>query len=247
VQLLHAGAQLVLALDKTNGKEIWKHERSSDAKEESRHSYASPYLYRDPKREFLLIHGSDYITAHKLNDGTEIWRSGGLNSKQNYNAFFRFVTSPVATPGMIIAPSAKNGPVIALNPDSVGDITNKSEKRIWTLPKGTPDVPSPVIHDGILYLCRENGDLLAVDAKNGHEIYLKPTHEHRHRASPVYADGKIFLIARDGVSTVVKAGRTFEMLSTNEIGEPISSSPVVSNGTLYLRSFAALYAIRNKN
>jgi outer membrane protein assembly factor BamB len=236
IQLLHTGAQLVLALDKTNGKEIWKHERPSDAREESRHSYASPYLYRDGKREFLLIHGSDYITAHKLTDGKEIWRAGGLNSKDSYNPNFRFVTSPVATAGLIVVPSAKNGPVHAINADS---------KPIWTLPKGTPDVPSPVIHDGILYLCRENGDLIAVDAKNGNQIYQERTHQHRHRASPIYADGKIFLIARDGVATVVKAGRTFQILSTNEIGEPISSSPVVSNGTLYLRSFQALYAIRN--
>ena len=236
VQLLHTGAQLVLALDKTNGKEVWKHERISDAKEESRHSYASPFLYRDGKREFLLVHGSDYITAHKLSDGTEIWRSGELNSKESYNPAFRFVTSPVAASGIIIVPSAKKGPVHAINPDS---------QKLWTLPKVTPDVPSPVIHDGILYLCRENGDLIAIDAKNGKQIYLNPTHEHRHRSSPIYADGKIFLIARDGVTTVVKAGQTFEVLSTNEIGEPISSSPVVSNGTLYIRSFAALYAIRN--
>jgi outer membrane protein assembly factor BamB len=128
--------------------------------------------------------------------------------------------------------------VVALNPEA---------QPIWTLPKGTPDVPSPVLQDGILYLCRENGDLIAVDAKNGREIYQERTHQHRHRSSPIYADGKLYLVARDGVATVVKAGRTFEVLSTNEIGEPISASPVVSNGTLYLRSFAALYAIRNKN
>lgn len=234
LQLIHTDAQLVLALDKTNGREIWKQERRTDARDECLHSYASPFLYREGKREFLLIHGADYITAHKLNDGTEIWRYGGLNPKESYHPNFRFVASPVAMAGLIVVPSAKNGPVIALNPDA---------QHLWTLERGTPDVPSPLIHQGIVYLCRENGALIAIDAKTGSQIYHERTYVHRHRASPVYGDGKIYLTARDGTVTVVKAGRQFEILSKNEIGEPISSSPVISNGKLYLRSFDALYAI----
>jgi len=78
LQLIHSDASLVLALDKTTGREIWKHQRRSDARAECEHSYASPFLYRDGQREFLLIHGADYITAHRLNDGAEIWRCGGL-------------------------------------------------------------------------------------------------------------------------------------------------------------------------
>ncbi|MBT5537182.1 PQQ-binding-like beta-propeller repeat protein, partial [Candidatus Poribacteria bacterium] len=69
------------------------------------------------------------------------------------------------------------------------------------------------------------------------------THRHRHRASPVYADGKLYLTARDGVVTVVKAGRTFEILASNELGETVSSSPVVSNGTVYFRTYDALWAV----
>ena len=68
-------------------------------------------------------------------------------------------------------------------------------------------------------------------------------HSDRHRASPVYADGKIYLTARDGTITVVKAGRDFEILSTNKMEESISSSPAVANGRIYLRTFDALYAI----
>ncbi len=244
LQLLHSGAQLVLALDKATGKEIWKHERKSDANMESQHSYATPFLYRFNGQEFLLVHGSDVITAHDLEDGRELWRSGGLNNGLVYNPFFRFVASPVASAGLIVAPSAKNGPVLGINPAGAsGDITDNKSQFHWKLAENTPDVPSPVIHDGLVYLCRENGVLLCVDAKTGQQYYLERTHNMRHRASPVYADGKIYLMAADGTTTVVKAGKKFEIIATNSIPERVSASLAIANGVIYLRSFKALYAI----
>lgn len=100
-----------------------------------------------------------------------------------------------------------------------------------------------MIRDGIVYLCRENGVLIAVDAKTGRELYQERTHSQRHRASPVYADGKVYLTARDGVVTVVKAGPKFEVLASNQMGEAISASPMIAGGRIYLRTFEALYAI----
>jgi outer membrane protein assembly factor BamB len=249
LQLIHSNAWLVLALDKATGQEIWKHNRESDAVAECEHSYASPFLYRDDQHEFLLVHGADYITAHSLDDGSEIWRCGGLNPKDNYNRSLRFVASPVAVPGLIVVPSAKDGPVLGLKPDGKGDITESKQWYLWKRPNNTPDVPSPLIHDGLVYLCRENGVLICMDAKTGEEVYQEPVyqeqkHRQRYRASPVYADGKIYLTARYGVVTVIKAGRKFEILSFNDIEESISASPVISNGRLYLRSFDALYAIQ---
>ena len=247
LQLLHTNEQIVLALDKNTGAEIWKHVRQTDAREESLHSYASPFIYRFDKQEFLLIHGADYITAHDLKDGRELWRSGGLNNSDNYNLYFRFVTSPVAAAGLIVAPSAKNGPVLGINPqNATGDITNAPANFHWKLTQNTPDVPSPLIYDGLVYLCRENGALLCLDAKTGKEYYIERTHNQRHRASPVYADGKIYLTATDGTVTVVKAGKQFEIVAQNTIGERLSASPAIAGGTLYLRSYKALYAIGGK-
>jgi hypothetical protein len=74
-------------------------------------------------------------------------------------------------------------------------------------------------------------------------VYEQRTTSDRHRASPVLADGKVFLTARKGIVTVVKTGRQFEILSQNDMGEPISSSPVIADGRIYLRTFDALYAI----
>jgi outer membrane protein assembly factor BamB len=243
LQLLHTGGAQVLALDKATGNEVWKVARASDATAECEHSYASPVIYRDDRLELLLTHGCDYVVAHQLTDGQEVWRCGGLNPKGRYNPTLRFVASPLAVPGLIVVPSAKNGPVLGLDPASKGDISASKEGHYWTREHNTPDVPSPLVVDGLLYLCREDGTLICMDAKTGEEFYTKRTHADRHRASPVYGDGKIYLTARDGTITVVKPGKEFEVLATNVMEESISSSLAISNGRIYVRTFDALYAI----
>ena len=187
LQLLHSGGATVLALDAATGAEIWRQTRKTNAREECEQSYASPVIYRDADREFLLTHGGDYIVAHRLSDGQEIFRCGGLNPLGNYNPTLRFVASPLAVPGLIIVPSAKNGPVLALDPAAQGDITDVSKWHLWSRENNTPDVPSPLAYDGLVYLCREDGTLLCLDAKTGEEIYKQRAHSDRHRASPVYA------------------------------------------------------------
>lgn len=246
LQLMHQKAALVIALDKATGEEVWRHARESNARAECLDSYASPILYRDREREYLLTHGADFIIAHRLEDGAEIWRCGGFNPANSYNSTLRFVASPVAAEGLIVAPSAKHRAVQGISPDSQGDITESSVSRRWTLEKATPDVPSPLIHDGFVYLLGEDGVLTCVEAKSGRELYNKRCEADRYRASPVFADGKIYCVSRSGVVTVVRAGGKFETLASNEMGEPISSSPAISNGRIYLRTFEALYAIGAK-
>jgi len=236
----------VLALDKATGKEIWKHSRITDGYSENQHSYASPMLYDDGKTRLLLTHGDDYIIAQRLDTGEEVWRCGGINPKSKYNPFLRLVASPVVEGETIIVPSAKSGPVIALNGEGKGNVTDSKEFQLWRRPKGTPDVPSPLIHDGLVYLEGEKGVLTVLDAKSGDEIYQKRTVDVRHRASPVYADGKIYLTSHEGDVTVVEAGRAFKLLEKNELGESISASPAVSNGRIYFRTFDALWAVGKK-
>ncbi|MDA1190107.1 MAG: PQQ-binding-like beta-propeller repeat protein [Candidatus Poribacteria bacterium] len=247
MQLIHSGAWLVIALDKHTGDELWKQERDSDARSESEQSYASPIIYRDDEREYLIVHGADYVTGHRLEDGVEIWRCGGLNPKDNYSTSFRLVASTAIAPGLIVVPSAKNGPVLGLRANLEGNVTDSESAYHWFKQRGTPDVSSPLIHDGLVYLCRENGNLVCLDAATGEQLYDESAHRHRHRASPVYADGKVYVTSRDGIITVVKAGRTFEVLAQNEMNESISSSPIISNGRVYLRTFDALYAIAASN
>jgi FOG: WD40-like repeat len=236
----------VVCLDAATGAEKWSVVRNSDGRAECKHSYASPILYRDNQREYLLTHGADYVVAHDLTDGHELWRCGDLNPKGSYIESLRFVASPVAVPGMIVVPSAKHMGVLCLKPDGSGNITDKPEFSYWRWTKDTTDVPSPLILGDTVYICDENGFFTAADAKTGKVFFREPTTRDRHRASPLYADGHIYLTARKGIVTVVKAGQQFEVVSTNDMQEPITASPVVSGGRIYLRSFEALYAIGAK-
>lgn len=251
-QLIHGDGKpstqeaIVVALDAETGAPIWKVDRVTGAAKENEHSYASPMIYSFGETTYLITHGADYTIAYSPDDGSEVWRLGGLNPQgQNYHPTLRFVSSPSAAEGIVICPTAKNGPVFAVRADKQGDLTD-SDAVLWVREKHTPDVPSPLIHDDLIYLCRENGILLVLERATGDEVYMERTHSHRHRASPVFADDHLYLTARDGKVTVVKAGRDFEIVAQNDTGESMSASPVISNGTIYLRTFDALWAIRTQ-
>jgi outer membrane protein assembly factor BamB len=157
----------VIALDGETGEEIWYQKRLTDGLMENKHSYASPIIYRDSEHAFLVTHGADFVIGHSLEDGQELWRCGGINRKENYNPFLRFVASPSYADGLIVVPTAKRGPILALRPTLSGDVTEKSDAFCWRIPSGTPDVASPLIYDGLVYLADEKGVLSCVDAATG--------------------------------------------------------------------------------
>jgi outer membrane protein assembly factor BamB len=241
--LLHSGGAHVVALDKATGKEVWNVARQSDATAECEQSYASPSLWRNGSHAYLIVHGNDYATAHRLEDGSEIWRVGELNPKDHYNYTLRFVATPVAVPDLIVVPSAKKGPVVGVKPNASGLVMPGGAGEQWRMPHNTPDVPSPLVHDGLVYLCGESGILYCLDGRTGKVLYSHRTHDQRHRASPVLADGKLYLTARDGVFTVVKPGPAFEVIATNKLPDLFTASPAISDGRIYLRGFSYLWAI----
>lgn len=247
LQMMHDGGQHICCLNAADGKEVWHINRPSDGRAECLHSYASPFMWTNGKESYLVCHGNDYATGHALADGKELWRLGGLNPKDKYNPTLRFVASPLCTPEMIVVPTAKNGAVVAIKPSATGKIEAGNMAELWRLPNGTPDVPSPLLHEGIVYLARENGFLTAVDAATGKYHYNQQrTYNDRHRASPVVADGKIYMASRNGTVTVVKAGTKFDLLATNKLPDDLTASPAISGGRIYLRGFKYLYAIGNK-
>ncbi len=243
----------VIKLEKLTGKTVWEMDRVTEAQFECKHSYASPFMYEDKNAKFLVVHGADCTTGHDLKTGNELWRLGMLNGPTQLNSkpndsTFRFVASPCVDPqsNTIIIPTAKDGPVIAVKASELsGDCSGKSSAVKWNLPR-TPDVSIPLIVDGLAYLLNKDGKLQCVELATGNEIYMNRTYTGQHRTSPTYADGHIYFGSNDGHFTVVKAGRDFEIVSTIEMDEAITASAVVSNGTLYIRSYEALYAIKNK-
>lgn len=254
LQLIHGDGRastqeaIVVALDATSGKTLWKTDRVTGASRENEHSYASPILYKSGKQTQLITHGADYSIAYDPQTGKEIWRCGGLNPQNDpnkrYHPTLRFVASPVAAEGLVILPTAKNQAVFAVKPTFTGDITDNAAAHVWKISNNTPDVPSPLVKNGLVYLCRENGILLCLDAKTGKTLYRENTHRNRHRASPVYADGKIYTTARDGRISVVQAGPQFKLLAQNQIDDTTTGSPAISDGTIYIRGWDYLWAIR---
>lgn len=258
LQLIHGAMKLddqtrtgkVIKLDALTGRTIWEVDRPTEAQFECKHSYASPFLYRDGNREFLVVHGADCTTGHALDDGRELWRLGGLNGPTAINPepndqTFRFVASPGVVPGTIIVPTCKGGPTVALRVSNelAGDCTGKAAVVRWVNPL-TPDVSTPLIADGLVYLLHKDGKLQCVDLETGKDVYLNRTHTGQHRTSPLLADGRLYFGSNDGWVSVVRAGRTFELLDRVDLGEAVTASLLVADGTLYVRSYDALYAIK---
>ena len=233
----------LICLDAKTGKELWVHTRRTDATQECLHSYASPTICHDGDRALLLIQGADYLTAHDLNGGQEIWRCGGMNpTGKSYNQTFRLVASPAVGDGQIVVPTAKNGPIVCLKPNGKGDVTKNESVNLWRLPKGTPDVSTPVVHDGVVYLVAKKGIFSALDLANGKTLYRERLLADKHRSTPVVAGDKIIVAGRDGTIVVLKAGKTFEVLAKNKLDEDTTASPAIANNVLYIRTAKALYA-----
>jgi outer membrane protein assembly factor BamB len=135
----------------------------------------------------------------------------------------------------------------AFRPGAAGDISLKSgeEKNAflaWPSSKGSPYTPTPIIYGDLLYVIADNGVLSAYDAKTGTLIYQQRLPS-TFSASPVAADGRLYLASEDGDVFVVKAGRQYELLSRNTMGQPLMATPALSQGMLIVRGENAVYAL----
>ena len=125
-------------------------------------------------------------------------------------------------------------------------MTDDRKAYHWKMEKGTPDVATPLVYEGLVYLAGEKGDLTCVDAGSGTQYYRQRLSADKQRATPVAADGRIYLAGRRGTIYVVKAGKELEVLARNNLDEEITSSPAISNGKVFIRTFDALYAFGQK-
>lgn len=249
---LHRAFKSIVCFDAATGKELWKAERKTDSppRVESPDVYASPFVWENGDKAALIVHGDDYCTAHSLTDGKELWRVTELNPKANYNRAWRAVSSPLVTPDLIVVPSCKNGVTVGVDPNkATGEIGPgaTANGELWRVARGTPDVPCPILVDGTVFIWKENANLLAWDAKTGTQTgeLAKLTSE-RHRASPVYADGKLIVVGRDGTMATVKPSKEPELITKMKLPDTFTASPAVSGGRIYLRGWNHLWAIGTK-
>ena len=244
LQLIHAGAALLACVSPETGAELWKVERKSDGVAECLHSYASPTAHRHDEVNVVITHGNDYCIGHDPADGKELWRIGGLNPKDRYNRTLRFVASPVVHAGLVIAPSAKGRGMVGVRlSEAKGLIMKGAKGELWRTDKGTTDVTSPLVYQGVVYFCKENGTVLCLDAITGEQLYQERFHGQTYRGSPVAANGRVIFTARDGTFTVLNAGRSYEIIAKNKLKDQFTASPVIVDERLYLRGYENLYAI----
>lgn len=243
VQVMHRGAQKLVAFEAATGRELWQVDRPGYGRGESPDTYASPFIWEGEGGPLLVAHGNDYCTGHKLDSGEEVWRVYGLNPTNN--SAWRFVSCPLVTPDLIVVPSCKNGPTVAFNPvGAQGKIDPDNKNELWRI-KTTPDVVAPIRVGDVVYFT-DNGPFTAVDAKTGTQLYREQLTKALHRAQMVAADGKIYVTAVNGATDVVQAGRTFKLIGTNKLPDTFYSSPAIADGRIYLRGWDYLWAIGTK-
>jgi outer membrane protein assembly factor BamB len=250
IQVLHGmltdDPSYVLRIDTMTGRTVWRVERPTDAIVESPDSYTTPALLEYDGKTEIVITGGDVVTGHDPATGKELWRADVLNPTNRSN--YRLISSPIVAGGLIIAPSRVN-PLVALRPGGRGDIS--TSHVAWTFHRG-PDVPSPVSDGALLYLVSETGIVYTLDLKTGAPVYgpvrLPPDF---YSASPVLADGKIYVTGEStGVTTVFRAGPTFEILASNTFNDPCApyclSSVAVSQGQLFIKTDAHLWVVGDR-
>lgn len=231
----------VLKIDGATGKTIWKVERPTDAVVESPDAYTTPALLTVGNAKEVVVTGGDVVTGHDLETGKELWRAQGLNPGKARN--YRIVASPIAIGSLVIAPT-RIRPMVAINGGGRGDVT--ATHTAWTFDRG-PDVPTPATDGSLLYSVDDRGVIHVLDVKTGAVVYgperLKPA---IYSASPILADGRIYVTNEEGLTSVFAAGPKFELLAENPSEEYTLSTMAASQGQLFLRTEKHLYAIGKK-
>ncbi len=242
VQVVHGmktrDPSYILRIDKMTGKTLWRIERPVTANRESHDSYSTPTLAKIGETMQLVVLGGDVVTGHDLKTGEEVWRMTGFNPSND--GAYRTIASATFADGIIFAPTRER-PLQAFKAGGHGDITKSA--LLWKFNNG-PDVPTPLVDGHDLVSINDHGIVWRLDGATGKEIYgsqrLKPG---TYSASPVLADGKIYVTNEEGLTTIFKSGPKFEVVAENNMDEYCLSTIAISEGQLFLRTEKALYAI----
>lgn len=238
VQCDQQKGSFLIAVDVKTGATVWRSPRDELP------SWGTPTVYPGKNRAELITNGSNFIRGYDPATGAELWRLGG-SSKIT-------APTPVYAEGLIIVGSgrAPERPIFAIRPHAAGDISLSHGETsnafvAWRKTRRGGYMPTPLIYQGRLYVLNNDGLLGCYDLKTGAEHYQErvPHRSFGFSASPVAADGKIYLAGEDGFVFVLQAGTQLKLLATNPVGEPLMATPALSDGTLYLRGSRHLFAV----
>jgi len=224
--------QYIVALDKTTGNIRWKKDRP-DVGTEKGFSFATPLVIETGGNKQVISPASDQVVAYEPSTGNSIWTL-------RYDGF-SVIPRPVYAHGMAFFSTGYMRPkLLAVETGGKGDVTDSHLK--WSIARGAPNTPSPLVVGRELYFVSDKGVASCVDARTG------TTHWRRRlggnfSASPLYADGNIYFQSEDGVTTVVKAGKTFQEVAKNALEERTFASIAVADQALFIRTETQLYRI----
>jgi outer membrane protein assembly factor BamB len=231
----------LLALKADTGETAWKTPR------EELPSWGTPTVADTPAGPQLVTNASNFIRGYDPATGRELWRLGG-SSKIT-------APTPIFDEGLLVVASgrAPERPIFAIRPDARGDLTpaagaTSSSGVVWSKTGRGPYMPTPLIYKGRLYVLANNGVFDAYDLRTGAEVYRQRLEGigNGFSASPVAADGKIYLSNEDGDITVVSAGPDFRQIASNPMGDLLMATPALSEGVMYVRTARSLFAIGEK-
>jgi outer membrane protein assembly factor BamB len=240
--------QYVVALDKRTGKTVWQTNRSIDFKDidangkikddgDWRKAYATPQVAQLNGRWEMISLGAKAAYAYDPFTGKELWR---VEERGQHSAS----TRPVIGHGMIFYPTGFSaGQLFAVRIGGNGLLDDSAVA--WRVKRGVSNKPSILLIDDLIFMIGDTGIASCIEAKTGAQVWQQRIGG-EYTASPVYADGKVWLFSEDGKTTVLKAARTFEKLAENQLGDGFLASPALAGKAMYLRSRSHLYRIEKK-
>ncbi len=227
----HEGQSYLFALDKRTGDTVWRVERDEPT------NWATPLVVEHDGRKQVVMNGQNYARAHDLETGDELWRCGGQTQRP--------AASAVTMGDVVFIASGFRGSFMgAFQLDGQGDIEGSS-KVLWVKDRDTPDIASPLLSNGRLYYYKaKTGILTCVDAATGEPHYsTQRTKLRTTYASPVAANGCVYLSDRDGTTIVIKDADDYQVVATNNIGETIDATPAPVDDQLFIRGERHLFCI----
>lgn len=225
---------VIVALEKATGKLRWKMPRVTNAKKTF--SFCTPLVIEVKGAKQIISPGSNCVVALNPQDGAEIWRV-------NYDGY-SVVPRPIYGHGLLfIATGFDRGSVIAVKPDGEGDVTDTHVA--WTITKNAPLTPSMLLVGEDLYMVADNGLVTCADAKTGSVVWAERVAKGT-SASPLYADGKIYIQDELGVGHVLQAGHELKLLASNDLADKSLASYAVHGKHLLIRTQHALWCVGQK-
>jgi outer membrane protein assembly factor BamB len=230
----NGGDAYVVALDAASGKPRWKTARRRPADQ----AYSTPLVITVGQEDQLVSVGAYRAAAYDPLTGQEIWRV-------SYGDGFSNVPRPVFGQGLVfIATGFQTPALMAVRPDGKGDVTRTHVA--WTITRGAPYTPSPLLVGNDLYYVSDTGVLSLADAASG-QIVWQQRLGGNYSASPVFVDGRIYFQSEEGMTTVIAPGREFRRLASNRLDGATLASMAVSSGSFFIRSDSHLYRIAGRS